>query len=284
MQHASRRQRGSSRGRLVAGLVVAIAAGGCAGLRREPVAVGALPVGSVERGRAVYSRLCVACHGELGDGEGRYAEALDGEPRDFTRGVFRYRSTPTGSLPTDADLARTVVLGAPGSAMPAFRDALSAEEVADVVAFVKHFSKRFGHEELDEPVAVPEPAPTSEAAIARGRAVYAKLQCAKCHGERGEGDGWAKADEMKDDLGRVVRARDFTRGIYRAGTTRQDLYRVLVTGLDGTPMPAYEGSATPDELRDLVVYLLSLEKPRGFWHWLTTAPRWYEPDEQRVSR
>jgi cytochrome c oxidase cbb3-type subunit 2 len=198
--------------------------------------------------------------------------------------VYHYRSTPTGSLPQKADLERTVRHGLPGTAMPAWRDFLSPTEVADVVAYVQQFSPRFQSEEIDPSVPIPHPLAFSEESLALGKKAYEKAQCGKCHGERGRGDGWAKEDEMKDDLGRVVRARDFTRGIYRSGADKRQLWRVFYTGLDGSPMPAYESSLSADDLYHLVNYLLSLEQDRGWWYRLTTSPSWYEPSEQQVPR
>jgi hypothetical protein len=120
--------------------------------------------------------------------------------------------------------------------------------------------------------------------VAKGKLAYEKVQCGKCHGPGGRGDGWAREEEMKDDLGRVVRPRAFTKGIYRSGQDKRDLWRVFSTGLDGTPMPGYENSLPPEDIYHLINYLLSLERGRGFWYWLTTPPRWYEPSKQRVAR
>lgn len=238
---------------------------------------------SPERGARVYRVACESCHGRQGDGKGVAAYALDPQPRDFVRAVYRYRSTPTGSLPTDADLTRTVRMGLPSTAMPAFAAILSSQEVTDVVAYIKAFSQRFDEEEVDDPIDIPTPAAMNPASVERGRAAYEKAQCGKCHGAGGRGDGWANEDDMRDDLGRVVRPRDFTSGVYRCGNTKQDVYRILFTGLDGTPMPGYEDSLAPSEIYDLVNFLLSLEQPRGLMHWLTTPPRWYEPSAQRVT-
>jgi len=235
-------------------------------------------------GQVVYRKACASCHGERGDGQGVAAADLDPEARDFTRGVYRYRSTPSGSLPVDGDLARTVLMGAPHTSMPAWNDHLSGQEVADVVAYIKSFSDRFGDEEIDDPIRFPPPVPYSEASVALGKKAYEKAQCGKCHGETGRGDGWAKEDEMKDALGRVIRARDFTSGIYRGGPSKQALYRTMFTGLDGTPMPGYEDSLSSKEIYDMINYLLSLERSRGLWYWLSTPPRWYEPGDQRVER
>lgn len=237
-----------------------------------------------DRGRLVYRKACAACHGAVGDGDGPGAPGLDPLPRDFTRGVYRYRSTPTGSLPRAEDLIRTVRTGAPGTSMPAWAAYLSGQEIVDVVATVRRFSPRFNEEEILEPVAMPEPIPFSAESVARGRTLYEKARCARCHGEKGTGDGWAKNDELRDNEGRVVHPRDFTDGIYRAGSQREALYRVIHTGLDGTPMPSYAGAFPDRELYDLVNYLLALESSRGLWFWLSTPPRWFEPFEQRAPR
>jgi len=238
----------------------------------------------VGRGAAVYRKACAVCHGLEGDGRGQGAADLDPPPRDLRRAVYRYRSTPSGSLPQDRDLFRTVLVGVADTTMPAWRDLLTEQQVVDVVAFVKGFSARFEEEEIDESIAIPSAPPFDAASVERGQKIYEQMQCGKCHGKEGRGDGWASADEMKDDLGRVTPARDFTRGIYRSGNRRQDLYRSFFTGLDGTPMPGYEGSLEPAAVYDLVNFMLSLERGRGFWSWLTTPPSWYEPTHQRVER
>lgn len=251
---------------------------------QPPAPQAALRPPSADRGHSVYRRACGACHGARGDGRGPGATGLVPEPRDFTRATYAYRSTPTGSLPQDTDLVRTVTLGLPDTSMPAWRDHLSAQEIVDVVAYVKGFSPRFAEEEIDPSIEIPEPVPYSAESVALGKKAYEKVQCGKCHGEKGKGDGWAKDDEQRDALGRVMKARDFTRGVYRSGRTRQDLFRVFYTGLDGTPMPGYEKSLPPEDIYHLVNYLLSLERERGVLYWLSTPPRWYEPDDQAISR
>ena len=65
-------------------------------------------------GQAVYERQCSGCHGIRGDGQGVFAQHLSPRPRDFTQVRFRYRSTPTGQLPTDEDVYRSVAHGLAG--------------------------------------------------------------------------------------------------------------------------------------------------------------------------
>ncbi len=62
-------------------------------------------------GAPIYKRFCIGCHGELGDGEGENAQWIDPKPRNFTIAIFRCRSTPTGTLPTDSDLYDTIGRG-----------------------------------------------------------------------------------------------------------------------------------------------------------------------------
>src|SRR5437667_12802176 len=64
--------------------------------------------GNPDRGKLVYQRYCLSCHGALGNGEGEFAEWITPKPRDYRQGTFKWRSTPSGSLPTDADLEKTM--------------------------------------------------------------------------------------------------------------------------------------------------------------------------------
>ena len=46
------------------------------------------------------------------------AAMLITQPRDFTQGLFKFRSTPSGALPTDDDLFRIVTGGVYRTSMP----------------------------------------------------------------------------------------------------------------------------------------------------------------------
>ena len=58
----------------------------------------------LKAGQFIYERSCVSCHGPRGAGDGVAAPQLDPRPRDFTRGMFKFRSTPSGTMPTLDDL------------------------------------------------------------------------------------------------------------------------------------------------------------------------------------
>lgn len=238
--------------------------------------------GDVDRGARLSRSLCVSCHGVYGDGRGDGADGLEPAPRNFVRAVYRYRSTPTGSLPTDTDLARSILRGLPGSSMPAFRGYLDARDVFDLVAWVKSFSPRFAEEIVDDPIDIPPPPPRTAALMARGAELYTELQCGKCHGDDGSGMGWGTEEDFRDDLGRVSLPRDFRIGVYKSGTRAQDLYRTLITGLDGTPMAAYEDTVEPADLYSLVYYVMAFDRGPGLWRWLSEPPTWNVPARVRV--
>jgi mono/diheme cytochrome c family protein len=208
-----------------------------------------------------YRRYCVGCHGDLGDGNGEVAQWLEPpmwpKPRDFQLGIFKCRSTPTGTLPTDQDLYDTIGRGLDRSAMPIW-NTLTKQQRADLVAWVKHFSPRFVSEKPGAPIVIPpEPEITPER-VKAGRDVFAKVQCWKCHGVEGKANG-PSASTLQDDLSRPIAAFNFTDGSRpKCGSTDQDIYRIFMTGLDGTPMPSFADNIKPDEAWDLVFYLRSL--------------------------
>lgn len=208
------------------------------------------------RGGQVYAANCAMCHGGHGDGNGMAAHMFRVQPRDFRRGLFKFRSTPSGSLPTDADLVRTVTEGLRWTAMVGRADLSEADRRA-VIEYVKTFSPRFGAERPAPPVGVPPPPVKSADLVDRGRRLYREAECARCHGERGRGDGPA-AQGMKDDWGRPTRPTDLTWRPLKRGFARDGIYLSIATGLAGTPMPSYGDSLDGQEIWALVDFLESL--------------------------
>jgi cytochrome c2 len=205
-----------------------------------------------------YRRYCTGCHGDIGDGNGENAQWLDPRPRNFTLGIFKCRSTPTGTLPTDQDLYDTIGRGLNTSYMPQWLT-LTRQERADLVAYVKHFAPRFVKEKPGPPITIPpEPKLTAER-IKNGQQVFLKVECWKCHGPEGGANG-PSADTLTDDQNRPIKAFNFQEEIrFKCGDTDQDLYRIFMTGLDGTPMPSFADNIKPDDAWDLVFYLRSLQ-------------------------
>jgi mono/diheme cytochrome c family protein len=203
-------------------------------------------------GAEVYRLRCIPCHGVNGNGRGIHASRLSVPARDFTQGVFELRSTPTGTLPTDLDLFRTVGRGVHGSAMIPW-SWLREDERWAVVEHVKSFSPRFAEEGAGEALEVPPAPPETPGLAARGAAAFARNGCPKCHGDAGEGDG-PSAATLRRDGGQPVRPLPFSAGRFLRGGSLPDLWLTLATGLDGTPMPSY-AAVHPGELWELAAFV-----------------------------
>lgn len=221
-----------------------------------------------ETGRAVYEKYCSQCHGEDGNGKGIAAPFLKPAPRDFTSGKYKVRTTPTGSLPTDADLQRVLRRGLPYSSMPAFPN-LSDAEVQAVVAHIKGFSPDFEDPEAyQDPIPIPTPPPYTEASVERGRELYEQTGCGRCHGNFGRGDG-SSAPTLVDDWGVHIRVADLTMPwTFRGGGTRTDIFRTMSSGFNGTPMPGFHGALPVEDIWGITDYMVSLsgnttEEPYG---------------------
>lgn len=180
-------------------------------------------------------------------------------PRDFTMGTFKIRSTPSGELPTDEDLFRTVSLGMPGSRMPAWKFLPEADRLA-VVAYLKTFSPAFAKSPPPGAVAAGRPPRMSDGSVARGRALYAELKCGDCHGAEGRGDG-ASSRTLVDEWARSIRPADLTRPwTFRGGAEARDIYLRLTTGMNGTPMPAFADAVPEEDRRHLANFVRSLAR------------------------
>jgi mono/diheme cytochrome c family protein len=231
-----------------------------------PIAATAQP----HPGQAPYDRWCAACHGYDGRGDGEAAAWMLPRPRDFTRGVYQIRTTANGELPTDADLRRIIDDGMPGTSMPGWRSMLSTAERNALVDYIKTFSHFFEQGPAPEPIRFGRAPRATQETMAEGRLTYERIECWKCHGQAGRGDG-PSAPEQSDDEGYPVRPADLTQPWrFNGGHTVDEIYRRLRTGLDGTPMPSFEdliegGFITDAQLWSVAHYVRSLgprELPR----------------------
>ena len=218
------------------------------------------------RGKKIYIIQCSGCHGINGDGRGTLALNWLPRPRDFTYGSFRYRSAPTGSLPTDEDLFQTVTNGLPGGGMPAFEAILSEQDRRDTVAYIKQFSPRFAKQAVAKPIVIPDLPEITPQRIARGVSLYTDSGCLSCHGAAGRGDGRSGQD-LKTSEGDPIAPRDLThKWSFRGGHMPQDIYKRIANGMDGSSMAAYGEVLEPGQIWDVVFYILSLspdQRPRA---------------------
>jgi len=211
----------------------------------------------VARGEKLYARFCLSCHGVNGDGRGYSAQWLEPRPRDFTRGIFKCRSTPSGTLPQNSDLLRTLKNGFYHTYMPNW-DVLGDRNLRGLIEYIKTFSPRWKEEAQGESINIPtEPADNAESKK-KGEAVWNQLACFNCHGSGGKGDG-ASVPTLYDDWGYHIAPFDFTSSPRRkCGSDKDSLYRTFMTGLNGTPMPSYGDSLAPEDAWHLIHYLDTL--------------------------
>ena len=236
----------------------------------EPVSEG-IPVTPrlLEHGEWVFRGLCIGCHGINGDGNGAvwelgdlYAKEhkLPRKPRDFTEAVYKLRSTPSGSLPTDADLFKSMSRGLVlNQDMPAFKFLPERDRWA-VIAYIKSFSDRWEEEEewQEDPIEISEPPLPNAAMVEAGVGVYELMQCKQCHGPIGKGDGPSAAG-LEDDAGLPIVPRDFSDASQFVGSSDpKGIYQTFTTGLDGTPMPSFADFLDETQRWQLVWYVISL--------------------------
>ena len=283
-------------------------------LQIDKLRAAAGPVSSDQTGSqfGLYRKHCAHCHGLSGDGAGPTSVFLEPYPRDFRRGIFKYKSTP-GPLapPTDDDLVRAIRNGSPGTGMPAF-NLLTDAELAALLDYVKYLSIRgeveraLIFESIDQledeydrlvdlslrdkdpeefaeqmkpiiglvrgvvsagwtrrqvtPVPPPPAGWGSADSIRRGQDIV-RGQCSQLRQVSWPGGSRRRADDRLRRLGSRNRGppesrrgqavlgrrgpgpaagprRNLEHGIYRGGGRPEDLYRRILNGISGTPMPA----------------------------------------------
>ena len=151
----------------------------------------------------------------------------------------------------------------PYTSMPAW-PTLSDQEVSDLSYYIKTFSPDFANPEIvPQPVPLPSaPAATNES-IELGKKLYVENGCVKCHGTLGRGDG-PSATTLKDDLGRPLRAADLSQSwTFRGGSSREDIFRTMSTGLNGTPMPSFLDALPPEQRWAITDFIVSLSGSAG---------------------
>ena len=219
-------------------------------------------------GQNVYERRCLGCHGVKGDGNGPAAAFMSTDrPRNFTLAVFKFRLTPSGSLPDDGDLLRTITRGVRGTAMPSWHELPQKDSLA-VIQYIKYElaadrSKPdkpylyFVEEPIKAPIYIGEAPKPSVELVKRGEQVWQSAKCWECHGQGGKGDG-EKAAGLKDDLGFPIPPANLTTGQFKSGPAVKDIFRTMSTGLSGTPMPSFSDSVSEADRWALSYFVLAL--------------------------
>lgn len=249
-------------------------------LQPTPTVVATAPT-VVHDGETLFSQNCARCHGTLGNGEG--SSRISPRARYFGMDKYKLASTKNG-IPTDDDLLKILHRGIPGSSMPAFAE-LSKNEKEALINHLRQLTRAgiYAHEQKLYPLdyfpdeamlkAVTEskpgevlPVPESfvkatPESIKHGKAVFSK-NCANCHGPNGLGDGTQVNDpKFINEDGTRAEPRNLTRGVYKGGGEKHELYRRIMLGIPGTPMPA-SNTLTEPEVQDLINFVLSLAEEK----------------------
>lgn len=236
-------------------------------------------------GLQLYQFHCAACHGEKGAGNGPAAQFLYPAPRDFTTGLFKYKTSPVKTIPpTDEDLFLTIKNGLPGTGMPAWDSLLSDAQIRSLIPVVKGFDTvgtwapkdapdgdfdKAGHY-LKKPLSIAGrfPAenlvPFTEESVAKGKVAFEKT-CAQCHGADGRGDP-APDKRLKDEWGNRIWPRDLTKPwTWRVTNvadsvekTIRNIYVRLSEGIPGTPMPAHANKVSEEDRWNIANYVYTL--------------------------
>jgi putative heme-binding domain-containing protein len=252
--------------RAACGLALAVVVGAGPGSAAQEQHPGEYSPADIETGARLYGAQCITCHAVTGDGVGGV---------DLRRGTFRRVSS-------DDDLRHTITGGVPGTAMPRF-DVTPAEQNA-LVAYI-----RAGFEVGGRAVKVGD--------LGRGKAAYDKAGCASCH--RAAGAGSRKAPDLTDigtmrsasmlqqaivdptafllPINRPVRAVTKDGKTINGRRLNEDTYTVQLIDenerllslsksdlkefhvLTTSPMPSFKDKLSPEEIADVVAYLLSLK-------------------------
>jgi DMSO reductase family type II enzyme heme b subunit len=208
----------------------------------------ALGQGDANAGKAVYEAKCLLCHGEKGDGNGPGAEHLAPRPRDFTKGLYKVRTT-ANKTPADQDIFRVITEGMPGTSMPGWA-VLPEKDRWNLVAYLKTFAPD-AFKEAPKKLELPRDVASSAESIKRGKEMFEAIECHKCHGTEGRADGPSRS-ELKDEWGHPIPPANLAkRWTFRGGASRTDVATRIANGVLGTPMPAF---------------LDSVEKPEDVWH------------------
>lgn len=165
---------------------------------------------------------------------------------------------------------------------------ISAEESVKSVPEPGEIPVNATVEELIAAASSPEDSPLKRS-IELGKALFLeeRSSCFKCHGPTGQGDGPQKDyDEWTKDwtvnmgidvnnadalvplqaMGalppKFIVPRNFSKGIYRGGSSPEKIYSRIAQGIEGTPMPAGESVLKPEEIWHLVNFVRSMEEPK----------------------
>ncbi|MEO8324428.1 MAG: cytochrome c, partial [Nitrospirota bacterium] len=101
----------------------------------------------------------------------------------------------------------------------------------------------------------------TESSLAQGKALFLQ-SCMICHGNEGKGNG-PLSGLLKNFWDQPIRPANLTLpagapGGVKMGHGSEHIYKTLMVGIGGGPMPAYQDQLTSSQIWDIVHYVQSL--------------------------
>lgn len=218
----------------------------------------------LQHGRALYAQNCAVCHGDRGQGS---SLPVGGPvpPRDL--------ASPQSRAELSRDrMINSVTNGRQGTAMAAFSNRLSAQDIEAVVDYVRaglmipasepiSGTRAHGGRESDADIKPKKPVagPTADMNLpmpeeltgdpVKGGKLY-MTTCITCHGKKGDGKG-PRAYFINP------KPRNFTEPASRGSLNRPVIYAATFMGRNGTEMPAWSKVLSKQEIADVSEYVFS---------------------------
>lgn len=179
----------------------------------------------IEAGQEVYDNLCVNCHGLYGHGDGSLASQMPGPLPDLSATDYQTRHS-------DEELVQIITKGK--EAMPGTEDILSAQEIKNVIAYIRLLSP--GYESYDR-------------------------FCAACHGANGTPIDIVTYTEDEKDYAEFesLNLLSFDAAYLKAHTDKQLIPKIQhMLKSQRLTMPHFAGYLKPEEAREIFRYLHNL--------------------------
>jgi len=213
------------------------------------------PSGSMSAGKEIYDDYCATCHGINGKGNGPSADEMKTKPTDFTSGMYEFKSTPYGTLPTKEDIVSTLKLGIRTTAMiPQLQ--LSEKQMYEVAAYVLSFAPK--GQITGKPITIPPKPELISKNINKGKKLF-DVNCVSCHGKNLKGDG-PNSQKLVNYKGKPIHPANLTVVPLKRGNSPEWIYKIISNGIEGTPMISYYGIIKPEDIWDVVYYIDSVPK------------------------